>query len=202
VADNSNNEKRIYRAERDCDQKKKRQEASAAAKKRKLMGRDPSLVGVPPRMNQGVKPQLARPKMIGPCYRCGEMGHLVASYPKPRNQQLYPLLKEAETASEGEHLDGVDKQKGVYVLQSERSGVLTVGVDDTTISPKGDVDCPQQQHSAIDIVEEGYWEPDDQVGSGLRCWETQEWSPGEQVKHFQRRLKSNIQFWKEVLQAP
>ena len=27
--------------------------------------------------------------MIGPCYRCGEMGHLVANCPKPRQQ--YPF---------------------------------------------------------------------------------------------------------------
>ena len=98
-------------------------------------GSDPGVVVVPPRMNQGVKPQPVRPKMIGACYRCGKMEHWVASC-KARHQQPYPLLKEAEAASKGEHLDGVDKLKGVYVLQSERSDVLTVGIDDTTVSTK------------------------------------------------------------------
>jgi len=88
-----------------------------------------------------------------------------------------------------------------FMCYRGKGQVFWLGIDDATMSPKGDVDCPQQLHSAVDIAEEGYWEPDDQVGTGLRCWETQEGSPGEQVKDVQGRLKSNIQIWKEVLQA-
>ena len=33
--------------------------------------------------NQGSRPLATRLQMVGPCYRCGELGHLVANCPKP-----------------------------------------------------------------------------------------------------------------------
>ena len=70
--------------------------ASSAAAKRKVVARGTTETSSPipaparvPGSSQNIRRCQARPRIIGPCFRCGEWGHLVANGAKPR--QTYPF---------------------------------------------------------------------------------------------------------------
>ena len=84
LADNSDDEKRLYRAQKERDAKRKR--AASGGPARKKPRREEA-----PRSNEGgVRiPPGPRTRPIGPCYTCSQMGHLARAC--PRNQQPYPF---------------------------------------------------------------------------------------------------------------
>ena len=91
LASDSDDEKRIYRAEREAERIAKRKRSGAANASRKRLaassGVDTRPVQTDPRTtanNQGMRPPMVRPRVVGPCYRCAEWGHLVANCPKPK----------------------------------------------------------------------------------------------------------------------
>ena len=93
-ASNSDDERKLFKASREAQQmvKRKRVESAAvAAAKRKAIpsGELQPQAGTSHSFSQGFWPTTARPRMVGPCYRCGELGHLVASCPKPRQQHTF-----------------------------------------------------------------------------------------------------------------
>lgn len=77
-------ERKLYKANRKVLQAVKRKLAdttATAAKKRATVSGEPQ--------TQGTWLPVIRPPMVGLCYKCGEMGHLVVSCPKPKQQ--YPF---------------------------------------------------------------------------------------------------------------
>ena len=78
LALDSDNERRLYKANREAQQTVKRKKADPAAAAAKRRAATAS-VELPGRLgNQGTRaPAVVRPRMVGPCYRCGELGHLV-----------------------------------------------------------------------------------------------------------------------------
>ena len=89
-------EKWIYRAEREAVQvaKRKRPGGSNAARKKAAAGDTAHMQPAARGQNsQDRKPPVARPRVVGPCYRCAKWGHLVANCPKPK--QLYPSFYSA-----------------------------------------------------------------------------------------------------------
>ena len=79
------NEKRIYRAEREVERVAKRKQpgGSNAAWKKAAAGDTAPMQPAARRQNsQGSRPPVARPRLVGLCYRCAEWGHLVANCPK------------------------------------------------------------------------------------------------------------------------
>ena len=78
------NEKKLYKANHETHQavKKKRAESAAAAVKKRATetsSLEPPVVQG--RFNQKAQSPVIRPRMVGPCYRCGKLGHLVANCP-------------------------------------------------------------------------------------------------------------------------
>ena len=105
LAEDSDNEKRLFKAEKEAErrqQKKKRRiNHMTGSRKRPDAGAGPE---VPAGRGGGAgsRPPPFRPRLIGPCFRCSEFGHLVASCPKPR--PVYPsdqpLVSEAVDTNE------------------------------------------------------------------------------------------------------
>ena len=94
LASDSDDEKRIYRAEREAERVAKRKRPGGAnATRKKVAAGDTVPMQPSPRgqFGQGSRPPVARPRLVGPCYRCAEWGHLVANCPKPK--QLYPFTQ-------------------------------------------------------------------------------------------------------------
>ena len=95
LASDLEDEKQIYKAEREAERlSKRRRAASSAATKKKVPATglmETSMPG-PSRGatgNQSMGLCPVQPRIIRPCFRCGEWGHLVANCAKPK--QLYPL---------------------------------------------------------------------------------------------------------------
>ena len=115
LASHSDDERRLYKANREAQQAVKRKKADSAATAAKRRAATAS-VEPPGRLgNQGTRPPaVVRPRMVGPCYRCGELGHLVASCPKPRQQYPFEqsVVKETDLCMDFVDKEGVDVKKG------------------------------------------------------------------------------------------
>ena len=117
-----NDEKKLFKASREAQQSVKRKQAESAAaavaKTRAVPSEEPQAqAGPSQRFNQGFQPATARPQMVGPCYRCGELGHLVANCPKPRQQYPFEqsLIKETDMGMHSTTKKCVDIVKGINV---------------------------------------------------------------------------------------
>ena len=94
LASDSDDERRLYKANREAQQsiKRKRSESAAAAAKRRATANPEPPPPAQGRLSQGTRPLVSRPRIIGPCYRCGEMGYLVANCPSLGNSILLSSL--------------------------------------------------------------------------------------------------------------
>ena len=105
LADNSEDERRIHKAEKAAEKrlikKKKKMESQKATAQRRSssrtgLGAGPYLetprLGVSPLSATQLRPPSTRP--LGPCYNCGELGHLKRTCPKPLGQNVhkYPFI--------------------------------------------------------------------------------------------------------------
>ena len=204
LASDSDDEKRIYRAEREAERVAKRKRPGGAnATRKKVAAGDTVPVQPSPRgqFSQGSRPPVARPRLVGPCYRCAEWGHLVANCPKPK--QLYPftqpLVRKAGESMCDSHSVCVDTSTshGVcvnatdyeYPLEAKGASPSPGGVDNTIAG--------NPEHLELDTDLEGSGEL-----LGVQCWEAQEEKPGSQILDVQGRLRQNLNFWQHTLQAP
>ena len=80
--------KRLFRAEKEAERKQQQKRKwkhnpAMGTKKRTIEASGPE---IPPGRggNMGSRPAPSRPRLIGPCWRCGEIGHLAASCTKQR----------------------------------------------------------------------------------------------------------------------
>ena len=98
LADDSDDEKKIEKAEKAAERKaakRKRALKVPAAKQRTVQAASQSPTVLPP-PNQTpqrhiITPAKSRP-VVGPCFACGEMGHLLSYCPKAKvgNKKMYP----------------------------------------------------------------------------------------------------------------
>ena len=93
LADDLEDEKRLFKAEKEAERKqlqkrKRKQNSTTGAKKRAT---EASGSEMPPGRggSMGSRPAPSRPRLIGPCWRCGELGHLAISCTKQR--PVYPF---------------------------------------------------------------------------------------------------------------
>ena len=113
LADNSNDEKRLEKAEKEaeCVANKRRRGGGAGAKRKRSWSdtggpssrREPQALQLatplpPVPQGQGGQP---RPRILGPCFTCGGFGHLARTYPK---KPLYPLDQPVVSSAEGLHV--------------------------------------------------------------------------------------------------
>ena len=89
LADDSEDEKRLEKAEREAERITKRRRGANAAKKRPRE-MEPAAGGPSNKreFNALTRQAPPKPRVIGPCYRCAEWGHLAATCPK---RTTYPF---------------------------------------------------------------------------------------------------------------
>ena len=92
-----------------------------------------------PANSQNIRMHQARPRIIGPCFRCGEWGYLVANYAKPK--QMYPfkqpLVREVVSIVHDVHSVCVNDTELDALCEINESCLPTKGVDkesDRTLS--------------------------------------------------------------------
>ena len=97
------------------------------------------------RLSQGTRPLVSRPRMIGPCYRCGEMGHLVVNCPKPRQQYPFEqsLVKGTDLGMSFVSRECVDVIKKVDIEKAEWAALSPEGVDNVIAIEQGKVSEPE-----------------------------------------------------------
>jgi len=83
LADNSDDEKRLYRARKERNSKKRKAAVGSSARKR---GREE---GASRTADMQPRPPPPKTRPLGPCYTCGEYGHLARNCAKA--QQPYPF---------------------------------------------------------------------------------------------------------------
>ena len=99
IADNEEDTKKLKQAEKSAEQEalKERQKAAALSKSRRPPPLPPMpplwLTAIPPRFQFGPGPSGSQPPVfsrpVGPCFNCGQLGHLKLHCPKLARQQ-YP----------------------------------------------------------------------------------------------------------------
>ena len=121
LADNSDDEKRLEKAEKEAERvaNKRRRGGGAGAKRKRGWSdaggpssrREPQalqLAAPPPPVPQGQGGQ-PRPRILGPCFTCGSFGHLARTCPK---KSLYPLDQPVVSSAEGSHVVTVSQGNG------------------------------------------------------------------------------------------
>ena len=176
---------------------------------------------------QGSRPPVARPRLVGPCYQCAEWGHLVANCLKPK--QLYPFAqplvrKAGESMCDSHNVcvdtstsdgvcinttdqeypskvqgaslspEGVDNTERVIALKvaAEQKGHIITGFKEVNIQEANNAEFLQ-----LDIDPDGNGEL-----LGVQCWESQEEKSDSQIVDVQGRLRQNLNFWQQTLEAP
>ena len=133
LASDSDDKRRMYKANREAQQsmKRKRSESAAAAAKRRATANPEPPPPAQGKVSQGTRPPVSRPWMIGPCYRCGEMGHLVANCPKSKQQYPFEhsLVKGVDLGMSFVSRECVDVIKKVDIEKGEWAALSPEGVD-------------------------------------------------------------------------
>ena len=130
LAEDSDDEKRLFKAEKEAERKqqKKRRKLNPSLGPRRRGPEVPAGRGG----GQGNRSPPIRPRLVGPCFRCGEFGHLVAGCTKPRPAYPFvqPLVSEvvdtvAHAVTIGD--DSMESVKGFIVTdQNNVKGVKTL----------------------------------------------------------------------------
>ena len=184
----------------------------------------------PGKPSTGPVPQ--RPRVIGPCYRCAGWGHLAANCPKnkaqyPLSQSVVGLADQSislhnvcmssgdtatiagspEVSGKSEGINNsacspVEAGKGKVVKSGHQGnglvGMATKGVD---VAKTND---SNPEGFEVDPLSNEYCENGDleyELGITSKYWELESIDT-HQVLDVQGRLKQNLVFWKETLQAP
>ena len=175
LAENSDDEKRIQKAEKAAEKKlnkrKKRENQKAGTQRKNVGARQPAMLTPfePVRLgfSTGPSAQFRQPMIrpLGPCHNCGEMGHLRRTCPKPLGQSTakYPFL-----------------------LSGER-----------VLSPFGEEGVSTSESACDNEVVEQWLETKD---SEVRDWEVYE-EDVNVVLSVKGRLCSRIEFWRDSLRA-
>ena len=208
LADNSDDEKRLEKAEKEAERAaNKRKRGGGAGAKRKRSWNDtggPSArrepqpvqtVAPPPLLPQGQY----KPRVLGPCFSCGAFGHLAKTCPKKAMYPFsQPVVSSAEVSccvTESAKSQSVDSVDGICVDSTKR---LTPALEVFGIKAIHD----QIVNTSIENIDTcpELGEPcDESVAS--RFWEAEACMPPSQDS-VQGRLKRSLAFWKDVLQAP
>ena len=222
LAADSDDKKHLEKAEKEAERaanKCRRGSGAAGIKKKSLSGgtgpssrlREPPVAIPPPLLPQGpARP----PRVLGPCFSCGQYGHLAKFCPK---KTVYPLNKpvvsKAEihksimypsdgceqaavckvSTSEVEVKQCVDKYKAVSKVSTSEVEVKQCVDKYKALVEVNDTDSANNLERNSD---EPCWESD------IKFWEVEADSPPSQITDVQGRLKENLKFWQEVLQAP
>ena len=216
LAANSDNEKSIKKAEKEAQREI---EKKVSAKKRKAFTtyRWPRVNPYPTeqpgpssRRDVGQTPATSyqnRPRMLGPCFRCGAFGHLAASC--TAKERLYPFCQPVVSSAEPAHrlLESNTSVVKVADLSAifKRGVNHQKGVDKSMIKIADPVMYDDQPMSSEAPVVAGSKsvkkDPGLDIGDITKFWEIESNEP-VQVTDVQGRLKLKLAFWRDVLKAP
>ena len=212
LAEDSDDEKKLEKAEKEAERaaNKCQRGGGGAGNKRKCWPgpagpssrqREPQptqAAGPPPLLPQGpVRPRIP---VLGPCFFCGQFGHLVKSCPK---ETLYPLKQ--PVVSKAERSADSHESGGVLIMNDMCHQSTTCEVSTSEVDVKQCVDNPgifDQINSTEDMSFEGNPDEPYMEGETSIFWEVEANSPPDQITDVQGRLKKKVLFWKEVLHAP
>ena len=143
-----------------------------------------------------------KPRQPGPCFNCLEMGHLKANCPKinrqyPLNNNILVVNNVNVSCNSTQGKGGLFSGDSVGTDKGNSMGIIAQSRD-VTVSPSGPDSSSQEcvceeRGPSVDI-------PDVELTTIGRCWELEEST--RQKSDVQGRLQANIQFWREILQAP
>ena len=200
LAADSDDEKRLEKAKKEAERaanKRRRGSTAAGTKKKNLSGAGPSPrpreppVAVPPPLLPQVPARVPRVPVLGPCFSCGQYGHLAKMCPKktvyPLNQ---PLVSKAESVMYPS--DGCEQVSAAKVSTSEVEVKQCVDRYKTPV----EVNETDSANNLEGNTDEPCWE------SEIKFWEIEIDGPSSQITDVQGRLKKHQKFWQEVLQAP
>ena len=202
LASDADDEKRLEKAEKEAERAaNKRRRGGGSGSKRKCgyvatgpqssrPSREPQVAAPLPLLPQApVRPRVA---VLGPCFSCGQFGHLAKTCPK---KNVYPLNKPVVSKAE--------VQKPIDVCLSNRCDQVTA-----VEIPTSEVDIKESVNSykvhgtdSIDYVEGDPDELYDQKDID-KFWETEASGLSSQITDVQGRLRQNVSFWKDILHAP
>ena len=214
LADNSEDERRLEKAEREAERITKRRRGTNAAKKcpREM---EPAAGGPSNKRESNAPTRQAppKPRVIGPCYRCAEWGHLAATCPKrntyPFDSQCQLVVSQADTQ---DMLLGTSKvigdESGKLEYKGKRSstGVDSISVNEAKASEVTfDGDFNEDPQLVSSDHEAASSSNDPSVGDeGFQLENSKFWELEApiQLLDVQGRLKQNQSFWKDTLNAP
>ena len=209
LADDSDDEKRLEKAEREAGRaaNKRRREGGATAKRKRVWSdtggpsdrREPQAAVPPPPLPQGQ----SKPRVLGPCFTCGGFGHLARTCPK---KSLYPLYQPVVSSAEGSHVAESVESRGVKGVGSKCANVtkdqlLALEVlDKQVVNDQTNFDMSIDSENTDSSAGEGNTGDEIMVN---KFWETdQEACVPTSHECVQGRLRQSLAFWKDVLQAP
>ena len=145
-------------------------------------------VAVPPPLLPQGPARPPRVSVLGPCFSCGQYGHLARMCPK---KTVYPLSQSVVSKTE------IHKST---VYPSEGCGQTAV-----LKGPTSEVEVQQsvdkcKAFEANDINSADYVENPDEPGweSDIKFWEVEADSPSSQITDVRGWLRKNLKFWQEV----
>ena len=157
-----------------------------------------------------VPPSQGRPRVLGPCFRCGAFGHLVATC--TAKEKPYPFCQ--PVVSSAEPVIGLCESNTGVVKVADMSAEHQRGVDGPTMGIPNPVMCESlpMTFEISDVVGSGSGElgsvarevnlaPDLDPGDITKFWEVESNEP-VQITDVQGRLSLRLGFWREVLHAP
>ena len=214
LADNSEDERRLEKAEREAERITKRRRGANAAKKRPRE-MEPAAGGPSNKRESNAPTRQAppKPRVIGPCYRCAEWGHLAATCPKrntyPFDSQCQLVVSQADTQ---DMLLGTSKvigdESGKLEYKGKRSstGVDSISVNEAKASEVTfDGDFNEDPQLVSSDHEAASSSNDPSVGDeGFQLENSKFWELEAPIQLLvvQGRLKQNQSFWKDTLNAP
>jgi len=207
LASDEDDAKRIEKAEKTVAAKAlKKKKAPNLRANRQVQGRQPGAWGKPPAQDQRERyppradwsrpatPTNRPPKVPGPCFHCGEMGHLRATCPKLVNP--YPLCN---VECVDEPLRECNRSESADACSVNLTKVKVAGVS-TDIS---NVECGADTSQADLACEPEMCmkeESSELLPEFTRTWDYEE--AGHQITDVQGRLLTSVNFWEQELQAP
>ena len=217
LAANSDDEKCIKKAEKEAQREvekkanaKKRKTSTTNAYRRPRVSpyqSEPS--GPSPRRDVGQAPAMpsyqGRPRMLGPCFRCGAFGHLVATC--TAKEKPYPFCQ--PVVSSAEPALGLLESNTTVVKVADLSAEYQKGVDGLMISDLAMCKGQPMASEVSGVDGSGSGELGSvsseatlvNTGDITKFWEVES-NEAVQITDVQGRLRLKLAFWQDVLQAP